>query len=94
MKRNKSGLKRNRQNKVRKLRNRILKSKVHTSFLMLQTAIEAKNKQDVDNILKTYISEVDVAVKKGILHTNNGARKKSRIIKKIRTVFNNEKQSA
>lgn len=94
MKRNKSGLKRNKQSKVRRLKNRVLKSKIHTAFTSLVSSIDSKNKNNTDNNLKIYMSEIDKAVKKGILHLNNGARKKSNIMKKIRNTFKDSKQSA
>lgn len=84
---NKSALKRERQDVERRLRNRIIKSKVHTAFRKLAEAINSKNREDVEAKLRVYMSEVDKAVKRNILHRNNGARKKSRIVKKIKTTF-------
>lgn len=88
-----SALKRERQNITRRDRNRILKSRVHTAFIKLVGSMDSKNKEEVENRLRTYMSELDKAVKKGILHINKAARNKSRIVKKINSVFN-EKQSA
>lgn len=88
MPQNKSALKRDRQNLVRNKRNRIIKSKVHTAFRKLNEAMTEKNKELVEEKLRIYMSEVDKAVKKGILHTRKGARNKSRIVKKIKKVFN------
>ena len=85
---NKSGLKRERQDKVRNAHNRIVKSKVHTAYRKLNEAIIAKNREEVEANLRVYMSEVDKAVKLNVLQRNNGARKKSRIVKKIKTVFN------
>ncbi|MCG8569395.1 MAG: 30S ribosomal protein S20 [Spirochaetes bacterium] len=72
-----SVLKRERQNKVRRLRNRIMKSKVHTAFKNLLDAIQKKDRENTDKCLKAYYSVVDKAVKKGIFHKNKGARIKS-----------------
>jgi len=83
-----STIKRERQSVERRLRNRAVKSKVHTAFLNLTEAINSKNRENVEAKLRIYMSEVDKAVKRNILHKNNGARKKSRIVKKIKTVFN------
>lgn len=83
-----STIKRERQSVERRLRNRAVKSKVHTAFLNLTEAINSKNRENVEARLRIYMSEVDKAVKRNILHKNNGARKKSRIVKKIKTVFN------
>ncbi|HNZ27406.1 MAG TPA: 30S ribosomal protein S20 [Spirochaetota bacterium] len=83
-----STIKRERQNVERRARNRAIKSKVHTAFLNLSKAIGNKDREDVEARLRIYMSEVDKAVKRNALHKNNGARKKSRIVKRIKTVFN------
>jgi len=88
---NNSALKRERQNLVQRERNKILKSRVHTAKKRLETAIESKVREDVEIRLRTFMSEVDKAVKKGIFHKNKGARLKSRIVKKIKDVFNEHK---
>ncbi|OHD09837.1 MAG: 30S ribosomal protein S20 [Spirochaetes bacterium GWD1_27_9] len=91
---NRSVLKRERQNKVRRDRNRVIKSKVHTAKIRLVEAIETKNREDVEMRLRTFMSEVDKAVKRNIFHRNKGARLKSRIVKKIKDVFNEHKQAS
>ena len=85
---NKSALKRERQDIVKKAHNRVVKSRVHTAYRKLNDAIIAKNREEVETNLRLYMSEVDKAVKNNILQRNNGARKKSRIVKRIKTVFN------
>ncbi|MCK4796722.1 MAG: 30S ribosomal protein S20 [Spirochaetes bacterium] len=90
---NKSALKRERQNKVRRERNRILKSKVHTAFIKLESAINSKDEGEVENRLRIYTSEVDKAVKRKVFHVNKGARKKARIAKKIKGVFSERKSA-
>lgn len=42
--------------------------------------------QDVQNRLSAAYSKIDKAVKRGILHSNNGARKKSRLVKRFKNV--------
>ena len=91
---NRSVLKRERQNKVRRDRNRVIKSEVHTAKIRLVEAIETKNREDVEMRLRTFMSEVDKAVKRNIFHRNKGARLKSRIVKKIKDVFNEHKQAS
>ncbi len=90
---NKSALKRERQNTERKIRNRVIKSKVKTAFKKLSDSIDSKKKDEVEANLKLYMSEIDKAVKKGVYHINKGARNKSRIMKKISQTFK-EKKSA
>jgi small subunit ribosomal protein S20 len=94
MLRNKSALKRKRQNVVLRERNRILKSKVHTAKKHLEESIAAKKREDVETCLRTFMSEVDKAVKKNVFHKNKGARLKSRIVKRIKDVFNEHKAAS
>jgi small subunit ribosomal protein S20 len=61
---------------------------VHTAYRNLCESITAKDREKVEANLRVYMSEVDKAVKRNVLHKNNGARKKSRIVKRIKTVFN------
>ena len=88
MKINRSVLKRERQNLVRRARNRVLKSKVHTARKKLEEAIALKKREDVEANFRAFMSEVDKAVKKKIFHRNKGARLKSRVHHKIKVVFN------
>jgi small subunit ribosomal protein S20 len=83
----KSVLKRENQNLIRRARNRVIKSKVHTAKLRLIAAINKKDKEDVDKRFRTFMSEVDKAVKRGVFHRNKGARLKSRANKAIKTAF-------
>jgi small subunit ribosomal protein S20 len=80
----KSVLKRERQNLVHRSRNRILKSKLHTSYVRLIEALNSKDKEAVEAKLRIYMSNVDKAVKKNIIQRNNAARKKSRMVKRIK----------
>ena len=90
---NKSALKRERQNTERRLKNKVIKSKVKTAFKKLSDSIDAKKKNEIDVNLKNYFSEIDKAVKNGVFHSNKGIRNKSRIMKKINQLFK-EKKSA
>lgn len=83
----KSVLKRERQNDVLRLRNRISKSKVHTARIKLDMAINGKNKEEAYSRLSTYMSEVDLNVKRGIFHRNKGARLKSRATIAVKVAF-------
>lgn len=85
---NKSTLKRERQNNKRRLRNRMVKSRIHTTFKKVIAAINEKNREKVEDIFRDYMSFVDKAVKKGVLHKNNAGRKKSRLALKIKKAFN------
>lgn len=87
-KKSKSVLKRERQNLEARKRNRIVKSRVHTVYKKLVSALNLKNREEVEQLLRKYMKEVHLAVKKGVFHKNKGSRKISRIVKRIKAVFN------
>lgn len=82
-----SVLKRERQNATRRMRNRIIKSKVHTAFRRVNEAIHTKDQEAANAGLKVYNSQVDKAVKRGVYHKNKGARLKSRLNKSVKVHF-------
>jgi small subunit ribosomal protein S20 len=61
-----------------RLENRHYTSAIRTYFRRLEAAVTAKDDTLADAELKTLLSTIDKAVKRGALHKNNGARKKSR----------------
>ncbi|HEX2937653.1 MAG TPA: 30S ribosomal protein S20 [Ruminiclostridium sp.] len=75
----KSAKKRVKVNAAKALRNKSIKSSLHTAVKKADVAIStgAENKEDA---LKVAIKCIDKAVAKGILHKNTAARKKSRLV--------------
>ena len=61
-----------------RLENRHYTSAIRTYFRRLEAAVTAKDDALADAELKTLLSTIDKAVKRGALHKNTGARKKSR----------------
>lgn len=61
-----------------RLENRHYTSAIRTYFHRLETAVAAGDETLADAELKTLLSTIDKAVKRGALHRNNGAHKKSR----------------
>jgi small subunit ribosomal protein S20 len=61
-----------------RLENRRYTSKVRTYFHRLEQALEAGDATVVETEHRTLVKTIDKAVKRGALHRNNGARKKSR----------------
>lgn len=78
-KRIKSGLKRRRQNEVRRLRNRAVRSRVRTTIKALRTAITSGDAALVKELLPRTVSVIDTGVRKGVFHKNSAARFKSRL---------------
>ncbi len=81
-KKNKSGLKRERQSLVRRERNKSTKSAIKTQLKKVRVAIEAK---DIDAVKKELINAqscLDKAAVKGIIHKNKASRHKARLAKR------------
>jgi small subunit ribosomal protein S20 len=61
-----------------RLENRRYTSKIKTYFHRLETAIAGGDTDVADTEHRELVSAIDKAVKRGALHRNTGARKKSR----------------
>lgn len=61
-----------------RLENRRYTSTIKTYFRRLERAAAAGDAEVVDTEHKVLVRTIDKAVKRGALHRNNGARKKSR----------------
>lgn len=76
-----SVLKRARQNVKRRLRNRAIKSEIKTYYKNTIAAIKEKNFALAEEFARKFVSRVDKAVKKKVIHLNTGNRKKSRLMR-------------
>jgi len=77
--------KRMRQEQKRRLHNRSIKSIVKTEVTKARQAITT-NTIDADSAaeaVRAAVSELDRAAKKGVIHRNNAARRKSRLMKQL-----------
>ena len=79
----KSQIKRNRQNEKSRLRNRSVRSEINTRE---KAAIAAAGTDNEAEALRMTIKRIDKAAAKGIMHKNTAARRKSRLIARIRAV--------
>jgi small subunit ribosomal protein S20 len=70
--------KRNRRTERERLENRRYTSTVKTYTRRLQDAVEAGDAERAESEHRVLVSTIDKAVKRGALHRNSGARKKSR----------------
>jgi small subunit ribosomal protein S20 len=89
----KSALKRAQIGERNRLRNKSYKSAVRTlmkNYFAALTTYAAnpspEQEKEVQSRMSDAYSKIDKAVKRGILHPNNGARKKSRLAKKLKPV--------
>ncbi len=83
----KSQIKRNRQNESRRLRNRNMRGAARTAVSQARAALEANEPETKETILKA-ISALDKAAEKGVIHKNNAARRKGRLMKKLASLGN------
>ena len=79
----KSQIKRNRQNEKRRVSNRIYRGRARTFVAKARTAIESEGPEAAKAAVVVAISELDRAARKGIIHKNNAARRKSRLMKHL-----------
>lgn len=77
----KSAIKRMRQDKKRRERNRAVKSQVKTA---IKKAVSLAGTEQATSALREAESVIDRAAKKGVIHWRNAARKKSRLAKKVK----------
>ena len=61
-----------------RLENRRYTSAIKTYFRRLEAAVVAGESETADTEHKVLVQTIDKAVKRGAIHRNNGARKKSR----------------
>lgn len=79
-------MKRNRQNQKRRLRNRTFRGRARTSVKKARLAMEAGNVEEAREATMEAVKALDKAAGKGILHRNNAARRKSRLMKRLATL--------
>lgn len=81
----KSQIKRNRQNEKRRLRNKAVRSELKTRQKRAVIAAEQGSEETVA-LARLAMQRLDKAASKGVIHKNQAARRKSRLMKHIATV--------
>jgi small subunit ribosomal protein S20 len=76
----KSQIKRNRQNDKRRLANRVYRGEARIAVKNARNTIEEGVPESKEALAKA-ISTLDKAAEKGVIHKNNAARRKSRLVK-------------
>ena len=79
----KSQIKRNRQNEKRRVNNRIVRGRARTAVSKARTALVAGDEPTSKEAVLEAISLLDRAAQKGVIHKNNAARRKSRLMKRL-----------
>jgi small subunit ribosomal protein S20 len=81
-----SQIKRNQRSLRERQENRQYTSQIKTYFRRLEAAVAAGENDTADEAHTRLVKLIDKAVKRGALHKNSGARKKSRAAKLRRSV--------
>ncbi|MGC8786486.1 MAG: 30S ribosomal protein S20 [Anaerolineae bacterium] len=79
----KSALKRVRSSEKRRLRNRRVRTQARTYIKRARAQIEAGQLEEAKKSVADAIRALDKAAEKGIIHKNNAARRKSRLMRKL-----------
>ena len=67
----------------RELRNKSVRKLIKTSSAKAQEAISSGQMEAAGEAVVTAVSVLDKAAKKGVIHPNKAARRKSRLMKKL-----------
>jgi small subunit ribosomal protein S20 len=78
----KSQIKRNRQNEKRRVRNRNYRGAARTAVNLARSAFDT-TAPDTKEAVMAAISALDKAAEKGVIHPNNAARRKGRLMKRL-----------
>ncbi|MFC2028449.1 30S ribosomal protein S20 [Chloroflexota bacterium] len=78
-----SQIKRNKQNEKRRLRNRHVRGITRAALSGAREAIQKGNIENSEAAVYAALGVLDKAAQKGILHKNNAARRKSRLMKRL-----------
>jgi small subunit ribosomal protein S20 len=85
----KSAIKRLRSAERRRLRNRVYRGGARTAVKKARQLIEEGRIEEAHEAVRAAASALDKAAEKGIIHKNNAARRKSRLMRQL-----NEAQGA
>lgn len=78
----KSQIKRNRQNEKRRVRNKAVRSELKTRTKRAVEAIDG-GAENADDALRAAVKRIDMAAAKGVIHKNQAANRKSRLMRRL-----------
>jgi small subunit ribosomal protein S20 len=83
----KSAIKRNKQNEKRRIRNRVYRGRARTFVAKARRNIAKAESEEITMAsVAEAISALDRAAQKGVIHRNNAARRKNRLMKRLASV--------
>jgi len=83
---NLSAIKRQKQSEKKRIRNKIIKSRIKTWTRKVKDAIAEKKADEAKKNFEEFKSLMDRAISKGVYHKNHAARKKSRFFRLIKNL--------
>jgi small subunit ribosomal protein S20 len=81
-----SAQKRHRQSEKRRIRNKIIKTKVRNLTKVFMDSVSKSKKDEAESNFKSLSSLLDRAYQKGVYKRNNTARKKSRLHRLLKNI--------
>lgn len=79
----KSQIKRNKQNETRRLHNRFFLGNARKAIGKAVVALDAGEQTESREAVLLAVRALDKAAEKGVIHKNNAARRKSRLMKRL-----------
>ena len=79
----KSQIKRNKQNEKRRLRNRVYRGRARTHIKKVRQYLDDGDLDQARIAAQDAVQALDKAAEKGVIHRNNAARRKSRLMKSL-----------
>jgi len=77
----KSAIKNIRKNERRRLRNQVFRTRARTMVKKARLAIMAGRVEEAQEAIRQAYSALDKAAEKGVIHKNNAARRKARLMR-------------
>ena len=84
-----SQIKRNRQNEVRRLRNKAVRSEMKTRVKNALGEAEAGTENTADAV-RLAVKRIDKAAAKGIIHKNQASNRKARLMKRLASISSDQ----
>ena len=85
----KSQIKRNKQNEVRRVRNKAVKSEIKTRVKNAVSSVQAGDETSPEAV-RLAVKRIDKAAAQGIIHPNQASNRKSRLMKRVAALSSSE----
>jgi len=76
-----------RSSQRKRMRNRVYRSRARTFVKKARALIEAGRMEEAQEAVRLAASALDKAAQKGVIHPNNAARRKSRLMRMFNRAF-------